>query len=613
MAATSFGSKTEGGFKMMKRRPTRILALSFAFLLCLFSFSACAAGGEDSVKERLRAQYGENRVITEGYDAALAVGCRSGVFVGRLEDGVLAHKGIPYAKAPTGSLRWKPPVPAPDSDTVREALYFGPSPIQSEWPSEVGSYYPQSEDCLTLNVWSNPGDDSENKPVMVFFHGGSYGWGAVSDPLYDGHNLIKKFGDVILVTVEYRLGLFGFIDFSAVPGGEDYRESGNLGLLDQVCALQWVQRNIAAFGGDPENVTIFGESAGGGSVSLLPLVRGTQGLFRRVIAESGSVNLTYSKEECRLLTELLLKETGCSTMAELTALSEERLREVNEKLNDYNNFPERDGVVLPEDPYAAYAAGATAGLDLMLGTNADEVRYWIYEMGYYTDLLDGLTIYRHGMEVMLENNMSRLSEAERNAVDRFLALQNDRRVWNVSALYTELLFRLPALRQAELHARNGGRVYNYLFTYLGADETVGACHAMELAYVFDNLDETIYTGGHVDPALAETVQTLWVAFARTGNPRTESLVWEPYTAGSRSTLVLGETVETREDLGKEARELLSPLLGHYFNGCYSQLSLFVPHVFKLAGLFLAALLAAVLLICLTVRAFRRKKRKAQDP
>lgn len=141
----------------------------------------------------------------------------------------------------------------------------------------------------------------------------------------------------------------GFMDFSFVPGGEDYTSSGNLGLLDQVCALKWIQKNIKAFGGNPDNVTIFGESAGGGSVSLLPLIEGTKGLFRRIIAESGSVCQSYSRRESRYLTEMLLKNSKCTNMEELMALSEEELMVLNEDLNDSNNFPLRDGVVLPED------------------------------------------------------------------------------------------------------------------------------------------------------------------------------------------------------------------------------------------------------------------------
>lgn len=193
----------------------------------------------------------------------------------------------------------------------------------------------------------------------------------------------------------------GFIDFSSVEGGKEYEESGNLGLLDQVEALRWIQKNIAAFGGNSDNVTIWGESAGAGSVSLLPLINDTEGLFKRIIAESGSVALTYSTEECQNLTQMLLEETDCSTMSELMALPTETLMKVNEKLNDYNNFPERDGVVLPTDLYAAYETGVASDFDMLIGSNADEVRYWINEMGYSTKLVSGELIYRLGLPIWL--------------------------------------------------------------------------------------------------------------------------------------------------------------------------------------------------------------------
>ncbi|MCR5783703.1 MAG: carboxylesterase family protein [Clostridia bacterium] len=352
-------------------------ALIIALLLGVSLLTGCGADGHDGTKAQIRALFGDNEIISGDYDDSLAAVCSNGVFVGLADNGVISYKGIPYAEPPVGKLRWKNPVPARNSGTVYQAYYFGRSPIQSEWPSEEGSYYPQSEDCLTLNVWSNAGGPAGGKTVMVFFHGGSYGWGATSDPMYDGHNLVEKYPDIILVTVEYRLGILGFIDFSSVPGGEAYSTSGNLGLLDQICALQWIKKNISAFGGDPDNITIFGESAGAGSVSLIPLIKEADGLYQRVIAESGSVALTYSKEECQNLTKLLLKKSGCTTMDELTALSEEELISLNEELNDYNNFPERDGIVLPEDPYGAYADGGAAKTDMLIGSNADEVRYWI--------------------------------------------------------------------------------------------------------------------------------------------------------------------------------------------------------------------------------------------
>ena len=441
---------------------------------------------------------------------------------------------------------------------------------------------------------------------MVFFHGGSYGWGAVSDPMYDGHNLVAKYPDIVLVTVEYRLGLLGFIDFSAVPGGEAYPTSGNLGLLDQVCALQWVQKNIAAFGGNPDNVTIFGESAGAGSVSLIPLMDEADGLYKRVIAESGSVALTYSREECQNLTKLFFEESGCATMEELAALPEDRLIELNEGLNDYNNFPERDGVVLPEDLYAAYENGDAAKVDLLTGTNADEVKYWIHEMGYYVDLIPGKWIYDQLFPIMFENNVRRFSDAEKKSVDNFLALQSGNKTEKLSEFYNEMLFRLPALQQAKLHADNGNNVYTYYWTMAGSDKQIGACHAIELSYVFNNPQVTIYNGDVYNQELADTVQDMWTNFARTGCPDTDTVQWEPFNGETRVTMVLGEEIRAERDIKDEQRRLLEPMLGYYLNGCYSQLDLATPHTFRLCARLLAVLLLLAAAVVCIVRVLKKK-------
>ena len=538
--------------------------------------------------------YGVNKKIDGTYDEKHAVHCTNGTFIGKEREHVLAFRGIPYACPPVGERRWKRPVEAEDGEGVYEAFYFGHTPIQTEWYSEVGSYYPQSEDCLTLNIWvsesmsgesaDDPAEQYPDRAVMVFFHGGSYGWGAASDPLYDGHNFVRRFEDIILVTVEYRVGIMGFIDFSSVEGGEAFAESGNLGLLDQVCALKWIRKNIRSFGGDPDNVTIFGESAGGGSVSLLPLIDEAKGLFRRAIAESGSVALTYSREECRKLTGMLLKETGCTSMRELMALPEDTLKKVNEKLNDSNNFPERDGVVLPVDLYGAWRDGKAGGIDLMTGTNADESRYWIREMGYELPGIGGMTIYRHGMAVMFENNEKRFSPDERERVKEFFRGLNGQKIWKLTEFYNEMLFRLPAMEQALLHAQNGNRAYTYYFTFPGADSAMGACHAMELAYVFRNLQETIYTGGRVSEELADTMQEMWANFARYGDPSTGRYHWDPYDLSDRKTMILGEKTAMVKDLKHGQRILLEKLLHHYLNGCYSQLTFNVPHVRKAAAL-----------------------------
>jgi para-nitrobenzyl esterase len=360
--------------------------------------------------------YRPNRKIEGAYDQSVAAVCLNGTFVGKTSEGVTAFRGIPFASPPVGKLRWKEPVPVVASDGVYEACVNGPSPIQTKLESERASQYFQSEDCLYLNVWTADGYAGQKRCVMVFIHGGAYGWGGTADPLYDGHNFVKAHPEIVLVTIAYRVGIAGFIDFSNVPGGEAYATSGNLGLLDQICALQYVQGNIHAFGGDPTKVTIFGESAGGGSVSLLPLIPEAKGLFSRVIAESGSVALTYSRKECLGLTRRLLKETKARRMEDLLALTTEQLQTVNEKLNDYNNFPERDGIVLPEDLYAAYERGDAQPVEMLLGTNADELRYWILDVG-------GVAKYRILSNVMLNSAMRTISREDRKRVEAFLMIQ----------------------------------------------------------------------------------------------------------------------------------------------------------------------------------------------
>lgn len=541
-------------------------------------FSSCKDNNTlEHIQSEMLAGYGINKVMTGSYDKSLSVKCHNGIFVGKKEGDVISFKGIPYAKPPVKSRRWKVAESADESNKVREAYYFGKSAIQTKTGTERASLYLQSEDCLTLNVWVNKKDTRTNKTVMVFFHGGSYGWGGTADPLYDGSNFVRRHPDIILVTANYRTGIMGFIDLSSLKGSEEYKESPNLGLLDQIEALRYVQRNIGAFGGDKNNVTIFGESAGAGSVSLLPIVSKAKGLFRRVIAESGSIALTYSKSECRPLTEKLIKLTGVKSVRELVALDERIIKELNEKLNDINCFPQRDGITVPLDVYAAYDSGMTAGIDIMNGTNADEARYWIGEMG-------GLMNYKLTFPIMFENNIARISKNDRVHLKEFMQLQKDKeKIWKITEFYNEIMFRIPAIYQTEAHAKNGGRAYMYYWTYPSAIPNYGACHAVELAYVFGNLDQTIYTGNNINKNLALTVQDMWAAFARTGNPSTNGIEWNAYDMENRTTMILGEDIHTENAPLENQRRQLASLLKYNFNGCYTNLSLFVPSVFKLAA------------------------------
>ena len=554
---------------------------------------------EESIR-RIRETYGENQIIDGEYDAELSAKCSNGVFVGARSGNVCAFRGIPFAKPPVGKLRWKAPEPVDDDDTVREAYFNGKTPLQTDWDTEQASFYPKSEDCLYLNVWKNLTDDKPDKPVMVFFHGGSYGWGGTADPMYDGKRFVGKQSDIILVTVGYRVGIMGFVDLSYFEGGEAYPDAPNLGLLDQIEALRWIGKNIGAFGGDPNNVTIFGESAGGGSVSLLPIIPQAKGLFRRVIAESGSVALTFSKEECREFSRRLMLESKKKTMNGLLSLSEDELSKINEKLNEFNNFPQRDGRLIPLDPYKPYETGETSDVDILIGTNSEEMNYWIGEIG-------GVIPFRFSIPIKFENDLKNLPPSDRRRVKRFVDNMKGHSMWRMARFYDEMMFRLPAIEQASLHSENGGKAYMYYWTVPSNLPLRKACHAVELAYVFGNLEETIYTGEVADESLSDLVMQMWTNFARTGDPSTDSLKWEHYNVNSRATMIISREPRMENDVLSERRKLLTPLLLHMINPSYATLDYNVPFVRKTIarGVLLAAGIAGT--AYLTVKLLKKKR------
>ncbi|MBR0186580.1 MAG: carboxylesterase family protein [Synergistaceae bacterium] len=322
--------------------------------------------------------YSENKPITDGnYDESLAVKCINGTFVGKKKDGVIAYKGIPFVgKQPVGELRWKAPVEFVPDDGVYEAYYNGKSPCQIYEDSQVSSLYVQGEDCLYLNVWKAD-DGRTKKPVMVWIHGGAFTVGGTVEPREEGTNFVKENPDVIFVSIEYRLGAFGFLHLSHLPDGKDYPDAQNLGLMDQMMALKWVHENIAGFGGDPDNVTIWGESAGGDSVTTLPLVEGSHKYFKRIIAQSGTPVLSRTIEQSIRDTNEFMEILGCKTVAELQKVDVDKMVLALDELEDMRIGPEKDGKYLPLDPYEAYANGAAKDIDILQGCNKDELNYFV--------------------------------------------------------------------------------------------------------------------------------------------------------------------------------------------------------------------------------------------
>jgi para-nitrobenzyl esterase len=350
--------------------------------------TSCRDNKDNSVPENSESeQKGVNKKITDdNYDKSLAVKCINGTFVGKKTENVVAYKGVPFVgQQPVGNLRWKAPVDVTPSNDVYEAYNYAKAPVQA--PGDPAIENGMGEDCLYLNIWKADEATTEKKPVIVWIYGGGFEVGGTTDPQYDCHNLVKENPDVILVSLAYRVSFFGFLHLSHLPDGKDYQDAPNLGLMDQLMGLKWVHENIASFGGDPDNVTIWGESAGGASVTLLPLIKGSHQYFKRVIAQSGAPAQTRTPEQAIAITDHVMKELGCKTVADLLKVSAKEFADTWARLYGFyqvlgiRTFPERNGKYLPLDPWEAYANGAAKDIVFLQGCNKDEMNTFLGTIG----------------------------------------------------------------------------------------------------------------------------------------------------------------------------------------------------------------------------------------
>ena len=495
-------------------------------------------------KEELRAQYGENKKITDdNYDKSLAVKCINGTFVGKKVDHVIVYKGIPFVgEQPVGEYRWKAPVAYVEDDGVYEAYYNGKSPRQNETPTEQASLYYQGEDCLYLNVWQAEERSAEKKPVMVWIHGGAFEFGGTADPLYECRNFVEENPDVVVVGITYRLSAFGFLHLSHLPDGKDYPDAQNLGLMDQMMALKWVHENIAGFGGDPDNVTIFGESAGAGSVTLLPLIEGSHQYFKKVIAESGSPVFSRSTEQAIACTDELMEALGCKTVADLQKVDVDKLVEASAMLG-LRVWPERDGNLLPLDPYEAYANGAAKDIDFIQGCNKDE-------LGYFISAFGGPETFNAWAADRKAKKLAQLSDAEKVLVEGYCKdAKGVSDEYSASArLFDQIVFIAPLFRMSENQTQAGGKSYTYFFTLESSLPYVKSGHAVELASVLNHPENTIFTGRAFDETFSKTMRRMWVQFAKTGNPSLsadqspdgKAKEWPLYDQKDRKLMILDE-------------------------------------------------------------------------
>ncbi len=526
----------------------KVISISLAALmvLSLVTYGSTSAKAEETLSElkaSIMSQYGENKRITDGnYDKSLAVKCVNGTFVGRKDNGVIAYKGIPFVgKQPVGEYRWKAPVDFVPDDGVYEAYYNGKSPYQMEAISEGGSLYVQGEDCLYLNVWKADEASAEKKPVMVWIHGGGYELGGTVDPTYECGNLVRENPDIIAVSIAYRVGIFGFFHLSHLPDGKDYPDAQNLAIMDHMMALKWIHENIAAFGGDPDNVTLFGESAGGESVTVLPLIEGSHKYFKRVIAQSGSPVLSRSIEQCIETTNEVMKILGCKTVADLQKVDAMEMVKAMASLGGMCVGPERDGKYLTLTPYEDYAKGAAKDIEILQGVNKDELNYFMVEAG-------GVEPFTKWINNRIAKNFTVLTDEEKALVESFCNDIKGESYDPICRLFDQIWFIAPMFRLSENQAQAGGKSYSYYFTVEASVPLMKSGHAVELSTIFNHPEDTQFTGRAFDETFSKVMRKMWVQFAKTGNPSLTADIspdgkayeWPLYDLKDKSIMVFDE-------------------------------------------------------------------------
>ena len=494
----------------------------FAVILICSTMAVMAASTKDNMandvgnemekyKEIVRSWYGENKTIVDGnYDKSLAVKCINGTFVGKKVDNTIVFKGIPYVgQQPMDSLRWKAPVDATPNDGVYEAYYNAKAAPQPE--VELSSIYYQGEDCLYLNIWKPATTTAEKKPVIVWIHGGAYAYGGTVDPLYDFHNFVEENPEVIVVSIAYRLGVLGFLHLSHLPDGKDYPDTQNLGLLDQLKALKWVHENIAAFGGNPDNVTLMGESAGGGSVTSLSLIKGSHQYFKKVIALSGNPGLSTSTEAAIACTNELMEALGCKTVADLKKIDAQKLVSVASELLPLRMAPERDGNLLPSNPWEAVTNGAVKDITFLHGVNKDEMNFFLVGMG-------GPEPFNAWAADRKAKKLTLMTDKEKALTESFCKDVKGESYEPYCKWFSQLMFNASCIRLSESQTKAGWKSFTYYFTVESALPMLKSAHGMALAPLFKHPEMDGDTGRAFDETFSKTMRKMWVQFAKTGNP-----------------------------------------------------------------------------------------------
>ncbi len=483
---------------------------------------------------------------------------KSGKIQGIHENGLDIFKGIPFAEAPINDLRFCPPVKKKIWEGVLEVTEFGPTSPQpdSEFRSLLGELPTANEDCLNLNIWT-PGSDNQKRPVMFWIHGGSFDWGGGATKFYNGTALAKH-GNVVVITINYRLGALGY---SYIPD-----LTANAGQLDQVAALKWVRDNIEFFGGDPRNVTIFGESAGGYAVLTLPAMPAAKGLFHKVIAQSAPyfVPEVSTKNTRSLMRKLKLKRGDIEGFRKIPheKIIETQQEMTNEKTLNFLPFrPVIDGVSIPEHPLKTFQDGKCSDIKFMIGSNLNETKIFTAfspelqeRVNNSGELLISMGLGMIGIQADTKNMFEIYKEAREGKFST-----ETEEIFH--AIFTDIMFRIPTIRFLEAQCIHQPNTYNYMFTWETSafGGIAGSPHAMEIPFVFNTIN--VKSKGNVDlvgtgldaEALSEKVMDAWIAFAHTGDPNHEGIPnWPSYDKEKRATMFLGKECKVVNDaFGKE--------------------------------------------------------------